>query len=331
MAILYITEQGAMLRRKGERLIIQKDEETLLDVPVVKIDGVMLFGGIGLTTPAIDLLLDNQVETAFFSLSGKLRGQLTPPKAKNNLLRFKQYDKCRDQAFTLGLARELIGAKIENARTVVQNFRANHPEVDLKLPSEQLGEFQQRCATEENLESLRGIEGVAAASYFAALVKMLPSEFGFQKRQRRPPPDPVNALLSFTYVLLGNELQALLDGMGFDPYLGFFHALDYGRPSLSLDLLEPLRPAVADRLVLSLCNLGILKPEDFSVDAHGARLLPEARKVYFRHYDLWLREPVLWEGDYGQASPRQVMRRSAEEIAAAIQDKRQFIAPRLKK
>jgi CRISPR-associated protein Cas1 len=159
---------------------------------------------------------------------------------------------------------------------------------------------------------------------------MLPAEFGFQKRLRRPPPDPVNALLSFTYVLLGNEMQALLDGMGFDPYLGFFHALDYGRPSLALDLLEPLRPAVADRLVLSLCNLRILKPEDFSVDANGARLGPEARKTYFAHYEKFRREPVQWESDYGQAGPRQIMRRCAEEIAAAIQDKRAFVAPRLK-
>lgn len=330
MPTLYITEQGTLLRRQGQRLIIQKGEETLLDVPIHEIDSVLVFGRVGLTTPVIDLLLENEIETAFFSLGGKLRGQLTPIKTKNNLLRFEQFANSRSATFALTMARELIDAKIDNAKTIVQNFRANHPEIDLKLPAEQLAVYERRCAAEKNLDSLRGIEGIAANSYFSALVKMLPPDFNFQKRQRRPPPDPVNALLSFTYVLLGNELQALLDGMGFDPYIGFFHALDYGRPSLALDLLEPLRPAIADRLVLLLCNRRFLKPEDFSVDANGARLLPEPRKTYFLHYEKFMNEPVQWQDPYGHATPRQIMRKSAEEIAAAIHDKRPFVAPRLK-
>lgn len=339
MPILYLTEQGALLRRHGQRLIVEqaaepgrsKNKQKLLETPIHEVDSVMLFGRVGLTTPAIELLLENEIETAFFSLGGRLRGQLTPPKTKNNLLRFAQYDKCRIESFSLTLARELISAKLENAKTVIQHFRANHSEIDLKLQADQLDTFQRRCATEEKLDSLRGLEGIAANSYFSALVKMLPPELCLQKRQRRPPPDPANALLSFTYVLLGNELQALLDGIGFDPYLGFFHALDYGRPSLSLDLLEPLRPAVADRLVLNLGNLRILQAKDFVIDANGARLSAEAQKTYFLHYDKALREPVAWDEPYGAASPRQLMRKIAEEIAAAIQDKRPFLAPRLKK
>jgi len=330
MSTLYLTEQGTLLRRQGQRLVIKKGDDTLLDVPIHEIDSVLIFGRVGLTTPVIDLLLENEIETAFFSLGGKLRGQLTPIKTKNNVLRFEQFSKCRSETFGLALARELIDAKIDNAKTVVQNFRANHPHIDLKLQADQLATFERRCATEEKIDSLRGIEGIAANTFFSALVKMLPADFGFQKRQRRPPPDPANALLSFTYVLLGNELQALLDGIGFDPYIGFFHSLDYGKPSLALDLLEPLRTAVADRLVLALCNLRILKPEDFSIDTNGARLLPEPRKTYFRHYEKTMNEPVLWQDPYGHSTPRQIMRKTAEEIAAAIQDKRQFVAPRLK-
>jgi CRISPR-associated protein Cas1 len=151
---------------------------------------------------------------------------------------------------------------------------------------------------------------------------------GFEKRQRRPPRDPLNALLSFGYVLVGNELQALLHGMGFDPYLGFYHQLDYGRPSLALDLLEEFRPALVDRFSVKLLNLGVLRRADFAGDAQrGLYLGQEAKKRYFEAYETELTTP--FAVDDGQATHRQLFRRQAERLARAVKGEEPYRSLRL--
>lgn len=168
-----------------------------------------------------------------------------------------------------------------------------------------------------SLETLRGIEGTAAARHFGALAGMVPSAFAFDGRNRRPPRDPVNALLSFGYVLVGNELQALLDAMGFDPYLGFYHQLDYGRPSLALDLLEEFRAALVDRFSLNLLNLGILKPQDFvETPEKGVVLGRDALKTWFAHYEKELTATVSVDGE--SLTWRQIFRRQAERLARTL-------------
>lgn len=169
-----------------------------------------------------------------------------------------------------------------------------------------------------SLDSLRGVEGSAAARYFRAVAGVFPAAFGFAGRNRRPPRDPVNALLSFGYVLVGNELQSLLDAMGYDPFLGLFHDLDYGRPSLALDLLEELRAPLVDRFTASLLNLGTLTASDFTPTAEGGVVLTrEAMKRYFVAYEKELTEPrSVEEGE--TASFRQLFRRQAERLARAL-------------
>jgi CRISPR-associated protein Cas1 len=147
----------------------------------------------------------------------------------------------------------------------------------------------------------------------------LPESLGFEERNRRPPKDPVNALLSLCYVVLGAELQALLDGMGFDPYLGVFHDLDYGRPSLALDLLEEFRPAIVDRFVIELVNLRVLEADDFSTSPEdGVVLALEGKRTFFRRWEEWLATPFTREDE--ATSPRQLFRRQAERLARAIVD-----------
>src|SRR4051794_2333844 len=146
---------------------------------------------------------------------------------------------------------------------------------------------------------------------------MVPKELGFPGRQRRPPRDPVNALLSFGYVLVGNELQSLLDGIGFDPYIGFYHRLDYGRPSLALDLLEEFRPSLVDRLTANLLNLGVIQAKDFQRTPEGGLYLNrEGKKRYFAEYEKLLNEPFVL--DDGSATFRELFRRQAERLAAAL-------------
>lgn len=246
----------------------------------------MIFGNVQVTTQALVEMLDHGIELAILSASGQLRGQLTPPKAKNIVLRMKQYEMSGSAQACLRIAREVVGGKIANSVAVVRRYRANHPEA---IPVESVKELEatlQSARTALSLDSLRGAEGTAAVRYFRCLQGMVPPAFGFTGRNRRPPRDPMNALLSFGYVLVGNELQALLDAMGFDPYLGFFHQVDYGRPSLALDLLEEFRAPLVDRFSARLLNQGILKVVDFTATPEkGTVLSREALKRYFVEYE----------------------------------------------
>jgi CRISPR-associated protein Cas1 len=242
MTRLYITEQQAILRKTGDRLIVEKDHTVLMEVPCLKLDAVLIYGNVQITTQAMVELLQHGIELAIFSRTGKLWGQMTPPKARNVVLRMRQYELERSEDFCLCFARSIVRGKIANAVAVLRRFRANHPGAFPLSTVEDLESRLNRVDSCPSLDTLLGVEGSAAAAYFEAFAAMVPQELGFSGRQRRPPRDPVNAILSFGYVLVGNELQSLLDGIGFDPYIGFFHRLDYGRPSLALDLVEEFRP-----------------------------------------------------------------------------------------
>lgn len=190
----------------------------------------------------------------------------------------------------------------------------NHSELVSLVQIQDVERQAQAARSAASIDSLRGIEGTAAARYFQGLAGMVPAGFGFDGRNRRPPRDPVNALLSFGYVLVGNELQALLDAMGFDPYLGFYHQIDYGRPSLALDLLEEFRAALVDRFSAGLLNLGILRPEDFGETPEKGRILRrEAMKTYFACYEKELSSSVSLDGE--SLAWRQLFRRQAERLA----------------
>jgi CRISPR-associated protein Cas1 len=317
VAVLYLTEQGSVLHKTGERLVVEKDREILLDVPCLKLDAILIFGNVQVTTQALAELLDHGIELALLSASGKLRGQLTPPKARNVPLRMRQYELAHSEPFCLALARELVAGKASSSIAVVKRFRRNHPEAIALAEVEDLEQRLESIGAAASVETLRGIEGSIAARYFRLLPAMFPPELSFDGRSRRPPRDPVNALLSFGYVLVGNEIQSLLDAIGFDPYLGFFHALDYGRPSLALDLLEEFRAALVDRMTASILNLGILKPDDFTRTAEGGVLLGrDGMRRYFPAYEKELTTPLSVEGE--PLSFRQLFRRQAERLARAL-------------
>ena len=319
MANLYITEQNAVLRKTGDRLVVEKDGEVLLDVPCLKLDTVLLFGNVQFTTQAAVELLDHGIEMALLSTRGRLRGQLTPPRAKNVYLRIAQYDLHRDEEFCLAFSREVVAAKIDSAAAVLRRHRRNHPEAVSMDEIAALDERAAAAAGSADLDSLRGLEGTAAARYFQVLPALVPGEFAFQGRSRRPPRDPFNSLASFGYVLVANELQALLDAMGYDPYIGFYHQVDYGRPSLALDLLEEFRAPLVDRFSAGLLNLGVLKRDNFvSSPQGGLYLAREAQKQYFAAWERELEEPISL-GEEGEASFRQLFRRQAERLARALQ------------
>lgn len=238
MANLYITEQGSVLCKTGDRLIVRKDKEVLLDVSCHKIETILIFGNVQFTTQAVSELFEHGIEMALLSRTGRLKGQLTPPMPKNIELRMAQYERYKDSDFVLKLSKAIVSGKIKNCLALLERFRHNHPETDLEIEINSLKRSVLEVEHRKTIQELMGVEGSAARIYFNGFARMNLSGFSFDGRRKRPATDPINGLLSFGYTLLFNELSSLMDGIGFDPYLGFFHQIDYGRPSLAADLIE---------------------------------------------------------------------------------------------
>ena len=320
MAFLYITEQGAVIKKSGARLLVEKDKEKLLDIPASKIEGVLVFGNVQFTTQAVQLMFREGIEMGIFTRRGKLLGQLTSPATKNIDLRQHQYHRHNDSRFPLALAGTIVGAKLENSLAMVREFFHNHPDSDLASEMARLKELCSQAHGQGNLQSLLGLEGVGAKAYFDAFGKMVLRSFQFTGRRRRPAPDPVNALLSLGYTLVYNEIESLLDGMGFDPYLGFYHQPRYGHATLASDLMEEFRGPLVDRLTLYAVNNGIFKEEDFFRHSQSGSmyLKDDSRKRYFVEYERFVTRPLSSEGQECKTGYRGLFRRQAERLKRAL-------------
>ncbi len=327
MGHLFVREQGAVLRKRGERLVVQKDEETLAEVRCHTLDAVCVFGGVQVTTDALAEILRQGIDLALLTLDGRLKGRLVPPCGKNVYLRLQQFERCSDDAWCLRSARSVVAAKVTAAGRLVGRYCRNHPGATAYLGERttRLAELARRAASASDLDALRGIEGTAAAEYFLAYGLVVPKELAFPGRRRRPPTDPVNALLSLGYVLLANRLSALVEAAGLDPAVGFFHQLRYGRPSLALDLAEEFRTPVVDRLVARLLNLRLLTAEDFEhggderSQAGGTRLRDAAFTRFLGHYRRQLERRVRLAEDRVVPLER-ALEVQVERLAAAVRD-----------
>jgi CRISPR-associated protein Cas1 len=319
MPNLYVTEQGSYLSKTGDRIIVQKDKEKLLDVRCAEIGSILIFGNVQISTQALHKLLEQGVEFALLTRTGKLVGLLTSPFTKNIDLRIAQFEKYRDENFRLTLARLIVGGKIANERRFLTGFAHNHPEADFKSIIGALDSAEISAAKAESMNSLLGIEGSAARAYFSGFADMILGDYVFGGRKMHPSPDPVNALLSLGYTMVFNEIVSLLDGLGFDPYLGYFHSPEYGRASLASDLLEEFRASV-DRLTLFLINDRVLTRDDFFANPKDGAfyLTKEALKKYFGHYEERMNREFKESEGEGLTTLRKCYRRQAERLAAFI-------------
>jgi CRISPR-associated protein Cas1 len=298
LATLYVTEQGARIEKEYKRLLVTKDDEVLLRVPLSRVSDVVLVGWTGATTPALLALLDAGIGLAFVKRTGALRGRLVPPMPKNIPLRHQQYARAQDEAFCLEVARAIVGGKLRNQRTLALRLCRSRAGLDESLV-ERISRAIQGVKVADDLDSLRGLEGTGARAYFQILRQALPEEWGFEKRVRRPPGDPVNALLSLGYTLLGHGLMSAIEVVGLDPYDGFFHADKYGRPALALDLVEEFRSVIADSVVLTVVNKSILDPNDFRPGSKGGVLLTQrGLRQFLAQYSARLQTEIIhpWAG-----------------------------------
>lgn len=314
MSTLYLTEQGSKLRKEGRRLVVEKEGEKFLDVPIFKIDSVLIFGNVQISTQALRLFLENGVETAFLNLSGQLKGKLSPLKAKNVYLRMGQYRLAQDEEFKVRLARKIVATKMGNCMSILRKHKYNHPHPQFDASITKLKKYLTILSRKTKANTILGIEGCSAVEYFTALSIVFRKGLQFSGRNRRPPRDPVNALLSYGYVLVGNRILSLLEAVGFDPYIGFLHQIDYGRPSLALDILEEFRGPIVDRLVINLANKGILKDEDFEKrEDNGVYLRRDGQKTFFREFEKWMGNKIKvgrGEISFNEAIKRQIHRLS---------------------
>jgi CRISPR-associated protein Cas1 len=299
-AVLYLQEQGSYVGKRSEHLTVRKDGSEIQRIPIAAIRQVVVFGNVQVSTQALECLATLGVPVVYMTSYGRFLAALQPAPTKNVQLRINQYRTFSDPHHALILARAVVRAKIANQRTLLMRCLRAHAEESAN--GAESGRGSDEPAARDMAELLRrldgiadpavllGTEGQAAVLYFGQFGRMLRAPapgcaFDFKSRNRRPPRDPVNALLSFAYAILLKDCFSALCAVGFDPYFGFFHSIRHGKPSLALDLMEEFRAVIADSVVLTLINNGSVTPKDFLTYRESCQLTEEGRKRFFQSYE----------------------------------------------
>lgn len=327
MPTLYLTEDYALVRREGEdTLLVQIPARRTGDgeepvparnehIPLIKIDEVVVLGEVTLTAAALHLLLERDIEITFLGRYGQFRGRLSPPFSKNAIVRMAQYRAHQDMTKRCDLARRFVIGKLTNQRTLLQRYQRRQPDAEMRQAIEQMGSLLQqlmalpigRIQTPQQLvggdnrvagtplESILGMEGAGSMAYFSCFGKLFsdPRQWPFPGRVKRPPTDPVNALLSFGYTLLTNKVASAVQMVGFDHFIGYLHSSFYGRPALALDLVEEFRPIIVDSVILTLLNNRILTRDDFLSELGAYRLKDQQRTIFFTQFEKRLNEEII--------------------------------------
>lgn len=312
---LYLTEQGSSLHQEKDRLVLYKNNQVLARIPFFQIERVLVFGSIQITTQTFQRLLKHGVDIAFLSSRGRLHGRAQASTSGNVVLRLAQYDRCRDLPYCLDFTRHVLHAKINSQRLFLQRFARNHPDPLLSQAVQHIESLQSRVLQSQSIQEAMGFEGASSAAYFHTFPILLRADIPFSGRNRRPPRDPANSLLSFGYTLLLNEVLSSLEAHGLDTMLGMTHGFVHGRDSLGLDLIEEHRTSLVDRFVVALFNRRQFTQDDFSDSLEqGTRLLPQSLQ---RFLSLW-EERMRGTQTPHQPSPRQVIVAQVHSLEEAI-------------
>ena len=322
---LYVQARDAKLAKSGETLVVTVDDTRLATARLAETSQVVLLGNVRITTPCLHELMWRGIPVTWHSFGGWFYGHTAGNGHKNVEIRTAQYRASFDSATCLRFAKGLVAAKIQNCRTLLRrNWKRDQSSqpvlVDLKSDVH-------RAARAQSLAELLGIEGAAAARYFRAFDAMLAQDgcggtprFDFQTRNRRPPTDPVNALLSFAYSLLVRTWTVTLAAVGFDAFRGLYHQPRYGRPALALDLMEPFRPLIADSVVVQAINNGEIRPTDFVTAARAVNLSAPGRRRFIATYERRLGHEVVHPLFGYRVSYRRLMEMQARLLGRFLLD-----------
>lgn len=309
MTTLYVTEANSIVKTQGDTLVINvpaNDElgtaQRKVRVPMHKVTQVVIQGNSTLTTPALTKLLEQHVDVCFLSYYGRFQGRLAPGDGKNGLLRIAQHRAHDNPEVSLELARLLVRGKLHNQRTLLLRYNRKLDDACIAAAAESLGRIADRVddlANQPVIEAendsvpqegstwgtLLGLEGSGSAAYFGVFRHLFGSDWSFEGRRRRPPTDPVNALLSYGYTLLLNHVASACQLVGFDPYIGFLHSTQYGKPALALDIMEEFRAPVVDSVVLTVLNNGMIQAKDFQETLGAYELSASGRKTFLTKFE----------------------------------------------
>jgi CRISPR-associated protein Cas1 len=289
---LYVSSQGSYLSKEGETVVVEREKQKVLQIPIHTISGIICFGNVLCSPFLLGFCAERDVAVSFLSEHGRFLASVRGPVSGNVLLRRQQYRMADDDEATHGIAANVVSGKLANCRIVLnRTIRDHSAKVDagtLKDASNKIGRIIERIPRAVGTDEVRGLEGQAAAEYFGVFNHLIvdqKQDFVFTERSRRPPLDEVNALLSFVYTLLAHDVRSALEAVGLDPAVGFLHRDRPGRPGLALDIMEEFRPVIADRLVLSMINRKQLWKKGFTKAASGAVTMDDdTRKTILTEY-----------------------------------------------
>lgn len=318
--VLYVDEPGTYIRKKGQEIQITLNDETLGRFPAGSFEQVILVGNVNVSSSAMRFFMREGIDLVFMSAHGRFQGRLQPQSPRNTMLRIAQFQRWQDEAFSIQMCRAFVIGKVRNMRILLQR-QLRKLGLSALMEANNAMAFALKLADRSmSKQLLLGIEGTATAAYFRGLSELFALEgFKFPTRTRRPPLDPVNALLSFLYYLLAKDAESALAAAGLDPYLGFYHSPKYGRPALALDLMEEFRPVIADSVALTLIRKRILNPDDFKCTLGVWEIRDAARKKVYRTYEERLNNvaehPVLGR----KYSARRIIEAQARLMAKVIE------------
>ena len=330
LSTLYIQEQGAVLSYSQKRFLVTKKKETILDVPAIKIEQILILGQCSVTTPTINFCLKAGIPICFASSHGSYYGRLASPTANQVMLQQKQFIRNADPEFTLTLAKAFVSGKIHNQRSILQRRRRKVGTPELEKGISFLAEMLEKLQTSSTLDELRGYEGTSSAKYFGIFGTLLDPGFSFTKRIKFPATDPVNAMLSFGYTLLFQNIHSLVETHNLHPYCGHLHALRDGHPALVSDLMEEFRAFVVDSFVIYLINSHIIKPSDFEQKENAkcrCLLKPEARKTFVQQFENKIRTTITHPHTGYNVDYRRCIDLQIRELVQCIRGERENYRP----
>ncbi len=319
MATLYVTEVGSQVHKVDERIVIRKGKEVLEEIPLIKLERVILMGrGVGVTTAALYEFSQRKIDVIYLRRGGGFGFRVSGGDHKHSQLRYSQALHISRPELTLPVAQAIVSGKIRNQRVLMQRH-ARESNINAGQALASMEAMQARALQTKTFDELRGMEGKAAADYFGVFRQLLTDRMGFERREYYPPPDPLNALLSFGYTLLLRETESAVMIAGLDAALGVLHVIDYGRPSLALDLEEEFRAVLVDSIVLQAINTGTIRRDDFEAttmnEKRGWKLKDEPRKKFLGLYEARLTSHVLYPPTGERTTWRRVLLLQAQLLA----------------
>lgn len=318
--VVYVDRQGSLIRTRGDRLIVTDGEESLLRLGLRRVRQVVCFGRVGLTTPFLQRAAREGIEVVLLGEHGRPGARLCGPMTSDPSARRAQYRMADDPGGCTKLSAAFVGGKIGNMRVALLRTARREQDAEALVAADRLDEAMDKLGAAADVDSVLGIEGSASREYFQGLRRLVPEEWGFLARQRRPPPDPVNGMLSFGYTLLCEEAIAALDAAGLDPMVGFLHRHRWGRPALALDLMEEFRSITVDVAVWRCISTRNIRPEQFDLDPGlGSRMGEDAKHAFLAAYEKRMLTLTTHRGAGRRVSFRVALGMQAKMLARAVQ------------